>query len=61
MLWEGRHKPCSSYEPFAEWFEVEDIIFSDLIQMLMNLDPSKRITTPPALEHPQFKDVEQYV
>jgi serine/threonine protein kinase len=57
MLWEDRHEPYIPYTPFAEWLEVEDTVFKDLILRLMNLDPSKRITAQQALEHPWFKDI----
>jgi serine/threonine protein kinase len=56
MFWEDRHEPYIPYKPFAEWLEMEDTVFKDLILGLMNLDPSKRITTQQTLEHPWFKD-----
>jgi serine/threonine protein kinase len=57
MLWEDRHEPFIPYQPFAEWSEVGDTVFKDLILQLMNLDPLKRFTAEQALEHPWFNDV----
>jgi len=57
MLWEDRNEPYIPYRPFAEWPEVKDTIFKDLVLRLMNLDPSKRMTAQQTLEHPWFKDV----
>lgn len=57
-LWGNRYKSSIPYKPFAEWPEVEDAVFKDLILRLMNLDPSKRITARATLEHAWFKDVD---
>lgn len=55
MCWEDRSEPYISYRPFAQWPDATDTTFVDLIQQMMNLDPSKRITAEQALEHPWFK------
>jgi serine/threonine protein kinase len=57
MLWDGRFEEYIPYKPFSEWPEVGDAAFKDLIRGLTNLDPTKRITAPQALEHPWFADV----
>jgi serine/threonine protein kinase len=57
MLWEDRHEPYVPYRPFAEWPDVVDTVFKDLILRMMNLDPSMHITAQEALDHPRFKGV----
>ncbi|KAI1200349.1 kinase domain-containing protein [Nemania serpens] len=54
MLWEDRAADYIPYKPFSEWSDVDDADFKDVIQGMMNLDPTKRITARQALEHPWF-------
>jgi len=55
MLWEDRHEACIPYRPFAEWPEVEDVVFKDLVLRLMTLDPERRMSAQETLEHPWFE------
>jgi serine/threonine protein kinase len=57
LLWDGRTDEDIPYKPFAEWPEVVDPAFKDLIRGLTNLDPAKRLTARQALEHPWFMDL----
>lgn len=57
MLWEERLEDHISYRPFADWPDVKDDIFKDLIKGLMNLDPKKRMTADEALKHRWFSEV----
>ncbi|KAI0454988.1 kinase domain-containing protein [Xylaria acuta] len=43
-LWEDRTAGHIPYKSFLEWSDVSDAGFKDLIQGMMNLDPTKRIT-----------------
>ncbi|PKY01354.1 putative calcium/calmodulin dependent protein kinase [Aspergillus campestris IBT 28561] len=52
MLWDERLEEHIPYRPFAEWPEITDPDFKDLISGLTNLDPAKRITARQALAHP---------
>lgn len=54
MLWEDRDADYIPYKPFRDWPEVDDEAFKDLVDGLMKLDPSKRLTAPQALKHPWF-------
>ncbi|KAI8945849.1 kinase domain-containing protein [Xylaria longipes] len=58
MLWEDRAADYIPYKPFLDWPDVGDAGFKDLVQGMMNLDPTKRITARQALEHPWFADIE---
>lgn len=57
MLWEERTDEHIPYKPFAEWPDVVDSAFRELIKGVMNLDPAKRLTARDVLEHPWFADV----
>ncbi|KAI1165544.1 kinase domain-containing protein [Nemania serpens] len=58
MLWEDRTADSIPYKPFSEWSDVGDAEFKYLIQGMMNLDPTRRITARQALEHPWFAGLE---
>ncbi|KAI9651647.1 MAG: hypothetical protein M1831_000550 [Alyxoria varia] len=55
-LWEERAEEYIPYVPFAEWPEVDDAAFRELVLGMMNLDPTKRITARQALDRPWFAD-----
>ncbi|KAM5502996.1 hypothetical protein McanMca71_004263 [Microsporum canis] len=57
-LWDDRVADYHSYKPFSEWPNVIDIEFKNLILMMTNLDPQKRVTAREALEHPWFSGYE---
>ncbi|KAF1955119.1 kinase domain-containing protein [Byssothecium circinans] len=54
MLWEDRAADYHPYKPFAEWAEVDDEEFRDVVLRMMNLDPTRRITARQALDHEWF-------
>ncbi|MCJ1254545.1 hypothetical protein MMC24_002360 [Lignoscripta atroalba] len=55
-LWEERTEDYIPYKPFSDWPDVSDAGFKDLVQGMMHLDPTKRVTASQALGHPWFKD-----
>ncbi|GKZ41721.1 hypothetical protein AbraIFM66951_011002 [Aspergillus brasiliensis] len=57
MLLDERAEDYILYKPFAEWEDLMEPEFKDLIGKLMNLDPAKRVTAREVLEHPWFSDV----
>lgn len=57
MLWEERTEDYIPYQPFLNWPDIDDAVFRNLIQEMMNLDPTRRITARQALEHPWFAGV----
>jgi serine/threonine protein kinase len=58
MLWEDCNEENIPYTPFAEWQEVEDAGFKDLVSRMMNLGPTRRITASEALDHGWFAEVD---
>jgi serine/threonine protein kinase len=58
MLWEERTANYIPYKPFSEWPDITNTAFKDLVQGMMDLDPTKRITARQALEHPWFIDTQ---
>ncbi|KAL4921348.1 hypothetical protein BDW62DRAFT_174488 [Aspergillus aurantiobrunneus] len=57
MLWDDRLQESIPYRPLAEWQDVVDPAFRDLILKPMNLDPAKRPTARQTLGHPWLEDV----
>ncbi|EXJ80684.1 CMGC protein kinase [Capronia epimyces CBS 606.96] len=58
MLWEDRAADYIPYRPFSDWPDIRNTAFQDVIQRMMHLDPTRRITARQALEHPWFQDTE---
>ncbi|CAK4033849.1 calcium calmodulin dependent kinase [Lecanosticta acicola] len=56
MLWDERNEDYIPYKPFVEWPEVQDEAFRNLIKGLTNLDPTRRLSTYQALQHPWFSE-----
>lgn len=54
ILWEERLEGDISYIPFADWSDIEDDIFKDLVEGLTVLDPKSRMTVDKALKHRWF-------
>lgn len=53
-VFESSLRSSRIHEPFSEWSDIDDAVFKDLILAMTNLDPTKRITSRQALEHPWF-------
>ena len=56
ILWETREDESVPYKPFADWPEVEDVVFTDLVRRMACLDPKRRITAREALQHQWFSE-----
>jgi hypothetical protein len=57
MLWEDRHEVYILYRSFADWPEMEDGVFKDLVVRFMNLDLERRITAQETLERLWFEGI----
>jgi serine/threonine protein kinase len=57
MLWEDRHEAYILYRSFADWPDMEDGVFKDLVVRFMNLDPERRITAQETLERLRFEGI----
>ena len=56
MLWDDRVADYHPYQPFSNWEDVQDPLFREVIEGMMQLDPVKRISAQEALDHPWFSE-----